>query len=331
MLTRWRLLEHLTRSCDERPHDNRISLVKVALSSVTVRVPAKVNLQLSVGPVRSDGYHELATVFQAVGLFDEVVARSRAEIGVSLTTSGEGEGELPLDHRNLAYQAALALADFAGIDAAVDLAIRKAIPVAGGMAGGSADAAATLLACDTLWRLGTARDDLSGIAADLGADVPFALHGGTAIGTGKGENLTSVLSRGEFHWVFALADAGLSTPAVYSECDHLRAGRAVPEPYVSDMLMQAVRAGDPMLLGKALHNDLQAAALSLRPSLAQVLEVGDDFGALGGIVSGSGPTCAFIARDEEHSLDLAVALTASGVCRTVRRAIGPVAGAKVVG
>ena len=140
-----------------------------------------------------------------------------------------------------------------------------------------------------------------------------------------------VLSRGEFHWVFALADAGLSTPAVYSECDVLRAGRSVPEPYVSDMLMQAVRAGDPVLLGKALHNDLQAAALSLRPSLAQVLEVGDDFGALGGIVSGSGPTCAFVARDDEHSLDLAVALTASGVCRTVRRATGPVAGAKVVG
>jgi len=303
----------------------------VALSSVTVRVPAKVNLQLSVGPVRPDGYHELATVFQAVGLFDEVVARSRAEIGVTLTTSGEGEGDLPLDHRNLAYRAALALADFAGIDAAVDLAIRKAIPVAGGMAGGSADAAATLLACDTLWRLGTSRDDLSAIAAELGADVPFALHGGTAIGTGKGENLTSVLSRGEFHWVFALADAGLSTPAVYSECDVLRAGRSVPEPYVSDMLMQAVRAGDPVLLGKALHNDLQAAALSLRPSLAQVLEVGDDFGALGGIVSGSGPTCAFVARDDEHSLDLAVALTASGVCRTVRRATGPVAGAKVVG
>ena len=303
----------------------------MALSSVTVRVPAKVNLQLSVGPVRPDGYHELATVFQAVGLFDEVVARSRAEIGVTLTTSGEGEGDLPLDHRNLAYRAALALADFAGIDAAVDLAIRKAIPVAGGMAGGSADAAATLLACDTLWRLGTSRDDLSAIAAELGADVPFALHGGTAIGTGKGENLTSVLSRGEFHWVFALADAGLSTPAVYSECDVLRAGRSVPEPYVSDMLMQAVRAGDPVLLGKALHNDLQAAALSLRPSLAQVLEVGDDFGALGGIVSGSGPTCAFVARDDEHSLDLAVALTASGVCRTVRRATGPVAGAKVVG
>ena len=303
----------------------------MAKSSVTVRVPAKVNLQLSVGPVRRDGYHELATVFQAVSLFDEIVARVPASPGVTLTVSGEGEGELPLDDGNLAYRAALLLADHAGIEPAVDLHVHKAIPIAGGMAGGSADAAAALLACDALWRQDTPREELMALASELGSDVPFALHGGTAIGTGRGEQLTSVLSRGSFHWVFALADGGLSTPAVYAECDRLRAGRSVPDPYVSDMLMQAVRAGDPVLLGKALHNDLQPAAISLRPALGQVLEVGEDFGALGGLVSGSGPTCAFVARDEEHALDLAVALSASGVCRTVRRAAGPVVGARVIG
>ena len=303
----------------------------MAPSSVTVRVPAKVNLQLSVGPVRADGYHELATVFQAVSLFDEVVARTSAHAGITLSISGEGADVLPVDEGNLAYRAAQLLADHVGHEPDVDLHIHKQIPIAGGMAGGSADAAATLLACDALWRQGTPRDELMALAAELGSDVPFALHGGTAIGTGRGENLTSVLSRGEFHWVFALADGGLSTPAVYGECDRLRGTRAVPEPYVSDMLMQAVRAGDPVLLGKALHNDLQGAALSLRPALRLVLEVGEDFGALGALVSGSGPTCAFVARDEEHSLDLAVALTASGVCRTVKRAAGPVAGAKIVG
>lgn len=301
------------------------------MTSVTVRVPAKVNLQLSVGPLRSDGFHELATVFQAVGLYDEVVVRPNDGPGIALTVSGEGEGQIPLDDENLAYRAAVLLAEHTGVEPRVALHIHKSIPVAGGMAGGSADAAATLLACDTLWRQSTPRDELMALAGELGSDVPFALHGGTAIGTGRGESLTPVLSRGSFHWVFAVADGGLSTPAVYRECDRLRGGRKVPEPYVSDMLMQAMRAGDAVLLGKALHNDLQAAALSLRPALRQVLEVGEDFGALGGLVSGSGPTCAFVARDDEHALDIAVALTASGVCRTVRRAGGPVVGARVIG
>ena len=303
----------------------------MSTSSLTVRVPAKVNLQLSVGPLRPDGYHELATVFQAVSLADEIVARLPAVPGIVLTLSGEGEGELPLGPGNLAYRAAALLAAHAGIDPAVDLHIHKAIPIAGGMAGGSADAAGALLACDALWRLSTPREELLELAAELGSDVPFALHGGIAIGTGRGEQLTAVLSRGDFHWVFALADSGLSTPAVYAECDRQREGMSVPDPYVSDMLMQAVRAGDPVLLGKGLHNDLQPAALALRPSLARVLDAGDDLGALGGIVSGSGPTCAFVARDEEHALDIAVGLSSSGVCRTVRRATGPVVGARVVG
>lgn len=299
--------------------------------TVTVRVPAKVNLQLSVGPRRDDGYHELATVFQAVSLMDEVVARTAPERGVRLALTGEGEGELPLDDDNIAVRAANLLAESAGIEPALELVIRKAIPVAGGMAGGSADAAATLLACDTLWRLGTSREELNRLAAELGSDVPFALAGGTAIGTGRGERLTPVLSRGTFHWVFALADGGLSTPAVYAECDRLRGDAALPEPYISEILMQALAAGDPVLLGKALHNDLQPAALRLRPDLGRLLDAVEDLGALGAIVSGSGPTCAVLARDEEHALDLAVGLTSTATCRTVRRAVGPVAGAKVVG
>lgn len=297
-------------------------------TEVTVRVPAKVNLQLSVGPVRADGYHELVTVFHAVNLCDEVRA-SRSE-GLSLSLSGEGAESLPVDKGNLAWRAAVALADLAGIEPDAALHITKSIPIAGGMAGGSADAAGALLACDALWNLATPREDLMRLAAELGSDVPFALHGGTAIGTGRGEVLTSVLTNGSFHWVFALADGGLSTPSVYAECDRMRGDDAVPEPYVSDLLMQALRAGDAQLLADALHNDLQAPAIRLRPSLAQVLEVGEEYGALGGIVSGSGPTCAFLVRDGERALDVAVALTASGVCRNVKRAVGPASGARVI-
>ena len=303
----------------------------MASDSVTVRVPAKVNLQLSVGPLGEDGYHELGTVFHAVSLFDEVTVRVSDEPGVRLTMSGENSETLPVDDTNLAVRAARALAAHAGLDPAVTMHVRKNIPIAGGMAGGSADAAGALVACDALWRLDTPKDELDAIAARLGSDVPFALRGGTAIGVGRGERLTPVLARGTFSWVFALADGGLSTPAVYRECDRLREGRNVSAPYVSELLMQSLRAGDPVLLGKALSNDLQQAAVSLRSGLGRVLAVAEDLGALGAIVSGSGPTCALLARDPEHALDLAVSLTSADVCRTVKRADGPVPGARVVG
>ncbi len=301
------------------------------LASVTVRAPAKVNLALGVGPLRPDGYHGLATVFHAVGLYDDLVATPLPEgSGLQLVVEGEGAGLVPLDGSNLAARAVQALVPH-GASTDVSLTIRKGIPVAGGMAGGSADAAAALVASDALFDLGLGRDRLLEIAATLGSDVPFALHGGTAIGSDRGTNLTTALVRGTYHWVFVLAEEGLSTPLVYREFDRLHEGvTPIGEPVVPAALMAALRAGDAVALGKALHNDLQRPAVTLRPHLAQVLSIGHEYGALGGVVSGSGPTCAFLARDDAHSVDLAVAFTASGVCRTVRRATGPVPGARVV-
>ena len=296
--------------------------------SVVVRSPAKINLQLSVGPVRDDGYHELVTVFHAVSL-DDVITVSEGP-GVRLTMRGEGSQSLPVDDSNLAVRAARLLADHVGIEPNVAIHIDKSIPIAGGMAGGSADAAGTLVACDALWQTGLAREELSTLAARLGSDVSFALYGGNAIGRGRGEQITPILGRGEFHWVLALADQGLSTPEVYRRCDDMREGGDIAAADVSDTLIQALRSGDAGALADALHNDLQPAALSLRPTLKRLLDAGIEFGALGAVVSGSGPTCAFVVRDPEHALDVAVALTASGVCRTVKRAHGPVAGAKVV-
>jgi len=301
------------------------------VTRVTVRVPAKVNLQLGVGPRESDGYHGLVTVFHAVSLFDEVTVEPAARF--ELAVEGESADQVPADGSNLAAKAAYALAHHAGVEPAVRLRLRKRIPVAGGMAGGSADAAGALVACDALWRTGLSRADLLDVAAALGADVPFALVGGTAIGTGRGERLMPVLSRGEFHWVFALADGGLSTRVVYTECDRLReraGGVQTAQPAIDERLMAALRAGDPVALGAALSNDLEPAALSLRPQLRETLEIGLERGALGAMVSGSGPTCAFLVRDAERGLDLAVMLSASGLCRSVRRAVGPVPGARVV-
>jgi len=302
------------------------------MSSVTVRAPAKINLGLSVGGPRADGFHDVATAYHAISLQDELVAAASEELSIALTTAdGIPLDDVPQDSSNLAVAAALALAERAGVEPLVRLHITKSIPVAGGMAGGSADAAAALVACDALWQTGLSRSELAELAAALGSDVPFSLVGGTALGTGRGEVLTPVLARGRFHWVVAIADGGLSTPDVYAECDRLRGGTPVPEPRVADALMAALRTGDADALGAALHNDLQKAACSLRPSLRETLETGTQAGALGSLVSGSGPSVVFLARSPEHAIDIAVALSATGTCRSVRRAHGPVAGARVVG
>jgi 4-diphosphocytidyl-2-C-methyl-D-erythritol kinase len=298
---------------------------------VVVRVPAKINLQLAVGPLGSDGFHEVTTVFQAISLFDDVTLKLAPEnSGISLTLSGATSNGVPANDENLAVRAAKLMAD--KYDLSTDLAIhlKKEIPVAGGMAGGSADAAGVIVAMDALFEIGLSRDEMEVVAAELGSDVPFGISGGIAIGRGRGDQLTPALSRGTYHWVLALSGQGLSTPAVYQECDRLREGLDIARPQVSDSMMQALRAGDPTALGLALSNDLQAAACSLRPALRLVLDVGRDYGALGSIVSGSGPTVAFLVEDEEKSMDLTVALSSSGVVAGVVQASGPVHGARVI-
>jgi 4-diphosphocytidyl-2-C-methyl-D-erythritol kinase len=296
---------------------------------VTARVPAKINLYLGVGALRDDGYHELANVFQAVSLYDEVTAAPGP--GLSLKVEGDFAEGVPTDMSNLAMQAAELLAEKAGVDAAARLSITKSIPVEGGMAGGSADAAGALLACDALWGTALGRDELVELGAQLGADVPFALTGGTALGTSRGDRLTSVLARGTYHWVLAFADAGLSTAAVYAEIDRQRAERVLPEPSAPESLMTALRAGDPIALGHAIANDLTPAAVALRPQLTRTLEAGRELGVLGALVSGSGPTCAFLCRDDDDAVRVAAALPADGVCQSTRRVHGPVAGARLRG
>lgn len=296
-----------------------------------MRVPAKVNLQLSVGPRESDGFHNLVSVFQAISIFDEVtVSKTHAGNGVTITVTGEHTHGVPEDGANLAVKAALLVGSKFEFDVDVHIEVKKSIPVAGGMAGGSADAAATLVAMDSLFNLEMSREELHALGSELGSDVPFMISGGTAIGQGRGDQLTAALSRGTYHWVLALSSVGLSTPAVYAECDRMRAEREIAAPQVSDVLMQSLLAADAEAVGNSLTNDLQNAACSLRPALSLVLEVGRDYGALGAIVSGSGPTVAFLVANEDSGLDLAVALTASGVVGSVARAYGPVHGAKVI-
>ncbi|MBD7949655.1 MULTISPECIES: 4-(cytidine 5'-diphospho)-2-C-methyl-D-erythritol kinase [Oerskovia] len=299
--------------------------------AVRVRAPGKVNLSLRVGACQEDGYHPLVTIFQAVSLVEEVEATlvTPGE-GISLTVSGAQAERVPVDGSNLAWRAAESLARYTGVDPDVRLHIRKGVPVAGGMAGGSADAAATLVACDLLWETGLSRGEMADLAAGLGSDVPFGLVGHTAVGTGRGHLLTPAMSRGEFHWAFAVRDEGLSTAKVFQTFDEVVGG--TPDVELSDdtELMQALRAGDPVGLGRALHNDLQAATLALAPELARTLEVAHEVGALGVIVSGSGPTIAALARSRQHALAIAASWTAAGVADSVHCATGPAAGARVL-
>lgn len=295
---------------------------------MTVRAPGKINLYLAVGDLRETGYHQLTTVFHAVSLVDEVTVRNADVLALEIT--GEGADQLPLDERNLAWQAAELMAEHVGRSPDVSIMIDKSIPVAGGMAGGSADAAAVLVALNSLWELGVPRRDLHTLAAKLGSDVPFALHGGTALGTGRGEELATVLARDTFHWVLAFAKGGLSTPKVFRELDRLRKVGQPPRLGEAGPVLAALAAGDPEQLAPLLGNELQAAAVSLSAPLRRVLRAGVEAGALAGLVSGSGPTCAFLCRSASSAVDVGTELSGAGVCRTVRVASGPVHGARVV-
>jgi 4-diphosphocytidyl-2-C-methyl-D-erythritol kinase len=304
--------------------------------AVTARAPAKINVHLAVGPLRPDGFHELRTVYLAVSLFDTVTVRQGA--GLSIGVTGEGAGvatgadRVPTDRRNLVWRAAELLAEHAGVAADAVIDIAKSIPAAAGLAGGSADAAAALVALDAFWGTRAVPEDLTALAAQLGSDVPFSLAGGVALGSGRGEQLAPVLARGQWHWVLGIAGSGLSTPAVYGELDRMRAGGSADGGGLSgaESVIAALRSGSPSELGAALANDLQVPAISLRPDLRRALRAAEEAGAVAALVSGSGPTVAALAEDDDAAVRLAAVLAGDGVFRTVRVAHGPVPGARLV-
>jgi 4-diphosphocytidyl-2-C-methyl-D-erythritol kinase len=297
-------------------------------AQVRVRASGKLNLALGVGRRQPDGYHPLATVFQAVSAFEDVTA-TYAE-GVSVTVSGLHADLVPLGEDNLAIKAARLLAEATGIEAAVHLHLHKGVPVGGGMAGGSADAAAALVACDALWGTELNRDQISELAALLGSDVPFAMHGHTAVGRGRGHLISPAMTRGSYHWALGLRRNGLSTPRVYAAFDALIGDAAPDEPHLDAELMRALRSGNAVALGAALSNDLQPAALELAPHLAETLALAEDAGALGVVVSGSGPTVAALAADGDQAVAIGSAMLAAGVVDDVLCVTGPVPGARVV-
>ncbi len=294
--------------------------------SITVRAAAKINLRLGVGRVREDGYHPLSTVYQAIGLYDDVTVTEDDTWSVTVAPAGQVDcSGVPLDGDNIALRAGRLLVEHHGIGGAARIAIDKGIPVAGGLAGGSADAAATLVALDRLWDLETPDEVLLELAGRLGSDVPFALIGGTAYGTGRGELVEPVADAGEWWWVVVPNAAGLSTAAVYAEYDVLDLGGPLEPPAA---LLEALRAGDASALAAALDNDLEPAALSLRPDLAATRDGLSRSGARAVLLSGSGPTWLGLADDASQAREIAGVLVESGMPCWI--APGPVAGAHVV-
>jgi 4-diphosphocytidyl-2-C-methyl-D-erythritol kinase len=308
-----------------------MSLAQEFDPTVTVRASAKINLYLGVGRPRPDGFHPLATVYQAVSLHDDVTVRASADWSVDVVMPDldpVGALPVPTGPDNIAIRAGTALVAHHGLGTAAAIAIHKSIPVAAGMAGGSADAAATLVGLDRLWDLQTPDDELLALAAALGSDVPFALLGGTAEGTGRGEQVQPLHEPHTRWWVVVPSAQGLSTPAVYRHYDELRPDApeqvAVPAP-----VLTALSDPDPRALARRLHNDLEDAALDLRPELAHVLRRGAEAGALRGMVSGSGPTCVFLCADRPAADEVRADFVAGGY-DGVRTALGPVAGVHLV-
>ena len=309
---------------------------RFAARTVRVKAPGKVNVSLEVGPLRPDGYHSVASVYLAVSLYEEVAATSTEVPGITVSLSRASTvdldaADIPLDGNNLAYKAAAIMADVSERPTGVHLEITKRVPVAGGMGGGSADAAATLLACDALWNSGLSREELAHLAAELGADVPFSLLGGTAVGLGVGDELSPALAKAQTHWVLVTADYGLPTPEVYRTLDRLRdAGgiRAAEPTGVDPKILTALRGGDAEALGRVLVNDLQRASIELAPALRDTLGIGESHGAIAGIVSGSGPTVALLADDPVAAEGLAADLQHYGL--TALAVHGPVPGARII-
>jgi 4-diphosphocytidyl-2-C-methyl-D-erythritol kinase len=299
--------------------------------SVTASAPGKTNLFFAVGPLLDDGFHDVASIYLALDLREEVSVSpaSAWSIAVSGNISAEQIAAVPTGEENLVVKAAKRVAELAGTrPQPLAFAIDKHVPVAGGMGGGSADAAAALVAVNALWCTGV-ESKLSD-TVELGADVPFALAGGIAIGLGRGEQLTPIESVPSIHLVLVTNDHGLSTPAVYKRLDELRAARGadprlVPAAIVPEVLIRALQAGNLADIAELLMNDLQEAALDLRPDLKQTIEDGIAAGALTGFVSGSGPTIAFLTADADRAEDLAQKLHTKGY-RALSTS-GPAAGA----
>ena len=267
-----------------------------------LRTNAKVNLFLRVLGPRLDGYHEVETILHGVKLADEIEITSTTEgdVKVDMSLSQSVRGELPETEENVVWKAAQTLIERGALNQGIAINVLKRIPIGAGLGGGSGNAAGVLVALNELWRMGMGPSDLYDLAGSIGSDVPYCLNGGTALATSRGEELTPLPAPAAMWFVLGISHDPLFTRDVYARWrprDNRRDVRSAP-------MTLALGGGDVAEVASLLHNDLEPVVFEMRPEIEERKESMLEAGALGALVSGSGPTIFAIARDEGHGRDI---------------------------
>lgn len=261
---------------------------------MNIKAYAKINLGLDVIKRREDGYHEVRMIMQSIDLSDELIVEEKDSPGIAISTNN---GELPVNEDNLIYKAAKLLSDEFGINKGVDIKLTKNIPIAAGLAGGSTDAAATMIALNELWDLRLSQKDLMSLSVKIGADVPYCIMGGTVIAEGIGEKLTPINNCPDCFLLIAKPPVGVSTKYVYQNLKI--EGNSHPD---IDAIISAIDASDIKSVANNLGNILESVTIPLHPVIDTIKNMMVEDGALGSLMSGSGPTIFGIFDNEELAL-----------------------------
>lgn len=282
------------------------------MQSYSLLAPAKINLYLEIIGDRPDGYHELAMILQSIALADQIDLRANGTDRIRVRCD---DPQVPSDESNLAYRAAAVMAkqfpDSYNRYGGVDLEIHKRIPMGAGLAGGSTDAAAVLVGVDLLWKLGLTQIEIQELAAELGSDIPFCVTGGTAIATGRGEQLAPLPRLDHLHVVLAkYRSVAVSTAWAYKTYrQHFHTSYAADAKTLVDRrqrvhagsMVEAIGKRDGRRIGAALHNDLERVVLSAYPQVANLKQKMQQFDTLGVMMSGSGSTVFALVESQTQA------------------------------
>jgi 4-diphosphocytidyl-2-C-methyl-D-erythritol kinase len=267
----------------------RIQNLESEFMTYTVKAPAKINFALDVLSRRPDGYHEVAMIMQTIALYDTISVRSGFE-GIKLTTDSS---KIPTDETNIAYKAAHYLSTKYNVKRGAHIHIEKRIPVAAGLAGGSTDAAAVLKLLNKVWDLKLSKAELMDAGKRLGADVPFCIQGGTCLAEGLGEKLTAIKSIPDCYILLAKPNVGVSTKEVYQNLD---LNNITEKPNISAML-QAIEKQNLKEISSSMGNVLETVTTKMHPIIVELKHKLIEYGAIGSLMSGSGPTVFGIFED----------------------------------